>query len=204
MIQVKVCGITRVQDALLAARLGAFAIGFVLWPGSPRHVSAEHTRAIVDALPPGILKVGVFVNQPVEEVSRVAGLAGLDIVQLHGDEGRDYVQQIDRPVIKAVAVSETFRPEALDGIPDDVTVLLDAHDPVKRGGTGRTIDWSAAAAAAARRRVILSGGITPQNIRAAVEAVDPFAIDVSSGVERSPGEKDPERMRALFDAIHHG
>jgi phosphoribosylanthranilate isomerase len=204
VIQVKVCGITRVQDALLAARLGAFAVGFVFWPGSPRCVSAERARAIVDALPPGVLKVGVFVNQPVADVHHIATAAGLDLVQLHGDEGADYIRQIDHPVIKAVAVSDAFQPGDVDGIADEVTVLLDAHDPVKRGGTGRTIDWSAAASAAARRRVILSGGITAHNIRAAVDAVQPFAIDVSSGVERSPGEKDPERMRALFDALHHG
>lgn len=203
MTRIKICGITRVEDALLASDLGAFALGFVFWPKSPRAVDIARARTIVEALPAHVLKVGVFVDQPVEEVKDIAVATSLDAIQLHGQESPDYIRQFERPVFKSMAVSPSFVVEQMDEIPSHATVLLDAHDPVKRGGTGRIIDWTLAAAAAARRPVILSGGITPENVRSAVAAVRPFAIDVSSGVERSPGVKDAERLRSLFNAVLH-
>ena len=203
MTRIKICGITRVEDALLASDLGAFALGFVFWPKSPRAVDIARARTIVEALPAHVLKVGVFVDQPVEEVKDIAVATSLDAIQLHGQESPDYIRQFERPVFKSMAVSPSFVVEQMDEIPSHATVLLDAHDPVKRGGTGRIIDWTLAAAAAARRPVILSGGITPDNVRPAVAAVRPFAIDVSSGVERSPGVKDAERLRSLFNAVLH-
>ena len=203
MMRVKICGITRIEDAVIATDLGAFALGFVFWPGSPRCLDEEAARAIVDSLPADVFKVGVFVNQPIEEVRRISAAAAVNVVQLHGDEPAEYVRDVDLPVFKSVAVHEGFAIEQLDAVPQEVTVLLDAHDPVMRGGTGRTIDWSLAAAAAVRRPVILSGGLTPDNVGAAVDAVHPFAIDVSSGVEQSPGVKDAGRLRALFDAVRH-
>ena len=203
MTRVKICGITRTEDAVLAAGLGAFAVGFVFWPKSPRCVSTETARAAGAALPPHVLKVGVFVNQPCEEVRRVSEAARLDVIQLHGDETVEYIRRLERRVFKAVPVSGTIPLEMVETLPEAVTVLLDVHDPERRGGTGRTIDWSIAAAASARRPIVLSGGITPENIRAAIAAVRPFAVDVSSGVEASPGTKAPERLRALFEAIRH-
>ena len=203
MTRIKICGITRVEDALLASDLGAFALGFVFWPKSPRAVDIARARTIVEALPAHVLKVGVFVDQPVEEVKDIAVATSLDAIQLHGQESPDYIRQFERPVFKSMAVSPSFVVEQMDEIPSHATVLLDAHDPMKRGGTGRIIDWTLAAAAAARRPVILSGGITPDNVRPAVAAVRPFAIDVSSGVERSPGVKDAERLRSLFNAVLH-
>lgn len=201
MIRVKVCGVTRLEDACLAAELGASAIGFVFWPGSPRCITTARAAAIRAGLPPSVTPVGVFVDQPIEEVRKIADEARLGAVQLHGHESIEYARGLLPPVIKAVAVDERFRAESLDALPSDITVLLDAHDPVRRGGTGRTIDWSAAAAAAARRPVFLSGGLTPSNIRHAITQVRPYGVDLSSGVETAPGVKDPAKLRELFEAI---
>lgn len=202
MTRVKVCGVTRLEDAKLAADLGASAIGFVFWPKSPRYVEPERARAIAAALPRTVVCVGVFVDQAVEEMQRIASGVPLGALQLHGAESPLIAAALLQPVIKAVPVTNGFAPESLDVWPSEVTVLLDAHDPIKRGGTGRTIDWRAAAGAAGRRPIMLSGGLTPDNVREAIETVRPYAIDVSSGVETSPGLKDPAKLRALFENLH--
>jgi len=193
---VKICGVTRANDALAAVEAGANAIGFVFWPQSPRFVDPYRARAIAAQLPPFVTAVGLFVNQPAPYVNGVAGLVRLGAVQLHGDETPAFATTIMPPVIKALHVG------AADAWPLETTLLLDAHDPVKRGGTGRTIDWRAAAAVAARRRVLLAGGLNPENVADAIAQVRPFGVDVSSGVERAPGIKDHQRLRALFEAIH--
>jgi phosphoribosylanthranilate isomerase len=197
---VKICGIRRLEDARLAVDLGAAAIGFIFWPNSPRAIGADDVRAIVGALPPFVTTVGVFVNQPPDEVRAIAERARVTTVQLHGDEDASDYGDAPFNVIKAVAVNGSAPPE-LSGVPAGVTVLLDAQDPVRRGGTGRTIDWTAAAAAARTRPIILSGGLTPDNVRLAVERVQPYAVDLSSGVESAPGIKDASRLRALFEAL---
>lgn len=201
MIRVKICGITRLEDAEAAAALGADAVGFVFWPGSPRCVEVGRARAIARALPPMVTAVGVFADQPPGEVALVARTVGLGAVQLHGQERIADYDGLAWRVIKAVPVSPDRSPDAALALPDHVTVLLDAHDPVRLGGTGRTIDWTVAARVARARRVILSGGLRPENVRDAVAAVRPYGVDVSSGVETAPGRKDPARLRALFDAI---
>ncbi len=205
MIRVKICGITRLDDALLAIELGATALGFVFWPKSLRVIDADLAGAISDQLPPHVSTVGVFADQPLEDVRRVAETARLAAVQLHGNEPLDYTRRLLQPVIKAMPVGDGFVPESLDAIPAGITVLLDAHDPIRRGGTGRTIDWTLARKAAARRPIFLSGGLTPENIRDAVAQVRPYGVDLSSGVESSPGVKDPDRLRAFFGALrdHH-
>ena len=182
-------------------RQGASAIGFVFWPDSPRYVDPYRARAIRAALPPFVTAVGVFVNQPVEYVSGVASLVRLGAVQLHGDETPQYASQLSAPIVKALPLT-TLGERDLAAWPDETMVLLDVHDPVKRGGTGRTIDWDAAATISARRRIVLAGGLTPDNVADAVARVRPFGIDVSSGVEASPGIKDHRRVRALFEALH--
>jgi phosphoribosylanthranilate isomerase len=195
---VKICGITRREDAEAAIAAGADAVGFVLWPGSPRAVSPERARSIAAALPESVMKVGVFVNTPPREVNAIAVEIGLTAVQLHGDEPPAYAAEMTLPVIKAVpAGGSTHAAEW----PSHVTLLIDAHDPVRRGGTGRVADWTVAAAVAGARRVILAGGLTPENVAAAIDAVKPYGIDVSSGVERSPGIKDAARIAALFRAV---
>jgi phosphoribosylanthranilate isomerase len=199
---VKVCGITRPEDAELAADLGASAIGFIFWPGSPRYISPENARVIVQSKATGVKAVGVFVDEPVERVREIADLVGLDLVQLHGNESASVVRDFSRAlsVIKAVALNGSA--VDLSGFADDVLILLDAHDPVKRGGTGRTIDWDAARGIASARRTILSGGLHAENVAAAVSAVRPYGIDVSSGVESAPGVKDPIRLKRFFEALN--
>ena len=193
---VKICGITRLEDAMAAVDAGANAIGFVFWPQSPRFVDPHRARAIAARLPPFVTPVGLFVNQPREYVGGVASLVRLGAVQLHGDETPEFAASLAAPVIRALPIGKA------QAWPEGTTLLLDAHDPVQRGGTGRTIDWTAAAAIAARRRVLLAGGLTPDNVAGAIAQVHPFGIDVSSGVERAPGIKDHQRIKALFEAVH--
>lgn len=197
MTRVKMCGITRPEDARAAAAAGAAAIGMVFWPGSPRAVDTRAARDIVVALPAGVPAIGVFVNQSVDEINAVIDEAGLFGVQLHGDEPLDVIGRIRRPVIRSVSVDAAF----IDQIPAQVTVLLDVVDPERRGGTGRTIDWTAAADVARRRAVVLAGGLTPSNVEQAIAAVRPYAVDVSSGIESAPGVKDHARIRAFMDAV---
>jgi phosphoribosylanthranilate isomerase len=199
MIRVKICGITRAEDARLAVDLGAWAVGFIFWPGSPRFIEPGRAREIVRQLSPLVSAVGVFVDQPASHVHAVAREVGLSAVQLHGTESREFARGLGLRVIKALPLDEGGEP-ALDGW-DDTLVLLDARDPVRRGGTGRTIDWAAAARVARRRPILLAGGLTPDNVKEAAWCVRPAGLDVSSGVESAPGIKDEGRLRALFAAL---
>ena len=201
MTPVKICGITRVEDAMLAARLGAACVGFVFWPRSPRFVEPAVAAHILAALPPHVAGVGVFVNQPIEEVNAIADQVGLGAVQLHGDELAGACARCTRRVIKAVRLSVGSTPDAVDAVWSEATVLLDAFDPNRMGGTGRQVDWTLAARIARRRRTILSGGLRAETVGEAVRQVAPYGLDVSSGVESHPGIKAPERMEAFFEAV---
>jgi len=194
---VKICGITRLEDAEAAVAAGAGAVGFIFWPKSPRFVDPHRARRIAASLPPFVTAVGVFVNQPLAYVNGVASLVRLGVVQLHGDESPDFAAAVSHPVMKAISGSADLR-----AWPTRVRLLLDVHDPAARGGTGRTVDWTSAAEMAAQREILLAGGLTPDNVADAIARVRPFGIDVSSGVERAPGIKDHRRLRALFEAVH--
>jgi phosphoribosylanthranilate isomerase len=196
-MMVKICGITRQQDAEFAVAQGASAIGFIFWPNSPRFIDPYRARKIATALQPFVSTVGVFVNQPAAFVNGVASLVPLSVVQLHGDESPSFAATLRRPVVKAIT-----RREAARQWPHHVMLLVDVHDPIKRGGTGQVVDWTMAAAIAGERRMVLAGGLDPDNVADAVAAVRPWGIDVSSGVEVSPGIKDERRIAALFAAIH--
>jgi phosphoribosylanthranilate isomerase len=203
---IKICGITRLEDAQFAVACGANALGFVFWPDSPRSIDPARARAIAAVQPPFVTPVGVFVNQPAEYVNEVAAAAGLGVVQLHGDESIEFAASLGRPVLKAMALNAVTSNGmtlnvAIDRWPAGMMVLLDAHDPVRRGGTGRTIDWATAASVAARRPIVLAGGLTPDNVAGAIAQVRPFGIDVSSGDEAAPGVMDHEKLKRLFEAI---
>lgn len=198
---IKICGLTRPDDARRAVEAGATAIGMVFWPGSPRAVTLQQAETVVDAVNGAALTVGVFVDATREEIDHVMRRVKLGAAQLHGHESPAFVDALPWPVIKAV-------PVPLEGpLPDlapwaGVRVLLDAHDPVRRGGTGQVVEWTRAAALAATRPVILAGGLTPANVAEAVMRVRPAGIDVSSGVERSPGVKDEALVGALIKAVY--
>jgi phosphoribosylanthranilate isomerase len=187
-IFIKICGITRLTDALHAVGQGATALGFVLWPKSPRAVTVDRAAEIIAELPSHVMAVGVFVNEPVDSIRNVAERARLTAVQLHGDEPPAYADALEWPVIRAVAVDEID--DAADSWSADTALLVDNIDPVRRGGTGAAVDWSKAADVAKTRRIVLAGGLTPDNVASAIRAVHPFGVDVSSGVESAPGVKD--------------
>ena len=189
---VKVCGITRLTDALHAVEQGATAIGFVLWPRSPRGVTVERAAEISAELPSHVMRVGVFVNEPVANIRAIAERTRLTAVQLHGDEPPAYADALDWPVLRAVSVADLEY--ASEAWALETALLVDNIDPVRRGGTGAVIDWSQAAAVAQKRRIVLAGGLTPDNVASAIRAVRPFGVDVSSGVEASPGVKDFEKV----------
>jgi phosphoribosylanthranilate isomerase len=201
----KVCGITRLSDAQLAVAHGATALGFVFWPRSPRAVTAEQAAAIAAALPPEVMRVGVFVNESIDGIRRIAALAGLTAVQLHGDEPPAYAGALAWPVLRSVTLDTAAAAGLAWG--GATTFLLDAADVERRGGTGQRVDWTRAAALARERRVVLAGGLTPANVAEAIATVRPCGVDVSSGVEQAPGVKDKEKMvdflrnaRAAFGA----
>lgn len=199
--RVKICGICRAGDATRAVELGASAIGFVFWPGSPRYIEPAQARDIAARLPAHVTAIGVFVDQPATYVEEVAELVPLGAVQLHGTESIEAFADVRQPLIKAVHVGQGFEASTIDGLPASVTVLLDAHDPIRRGGTGRTIDWAVAAAVAARRTTILSGGLNAANVAEAIMRVQPHMVDVSSGVESEPGRKDLDKLKEFFAAV---
>ena len=204
MMRVKVCGIRRAEDAAVAIELGASALGFIFWPSSPRFVDPDAAMAIIASVPPFVSTVGVFVDQDPAHVAEVARGLKLSAVQLHGREQVDAYDGAAPQVVKAIAVGDDGTAERLvRALPARVGVLLDAHDPVKRGGTGRTIDWTRAAELARMRPIILSGGLNADNVDKAIDAVRPYAIDVSSGVESQPGVKDAGKLRAFFAALNH-
>lgn len=200
-VRVKICGVTRAEDARLAVRLGADAVGFVLWRGSPRAVSPLDAGTISRALPPFVTRVGVFVNEPPDAVAKAVQTIGLDAVQLHGDEDVDLYTGVAARVIKAVRVARAGDVEPALALPAAVIPLVDAVDRDGWGGTGRTADWALASDLSRRRAIVLAGGLAPENVTSAIDAVRPWAVDVSSGVEASPGVKSRERLEQFFAAV---
>jgi phosphoribosylanthranilate isomerase len=203
MVRVKICGITNWPDARLAVDLGAQMLGFNFHPASPRVLSPAAAWSIIRRLPACVVPVGVFVNWSPEAVDALARAIRLKAVQLHGDESVDDVRVLSRAhkVIKAFRVSPEFRIASLGRYPFDWAHLLDGHRRGLYGGTGKTMDWDFARRANRYGRIVLAGGLHAENVKEAILAARPFAVDACSGTESRPGKKDPARMRAFFDAV---
>lgn len=202
-IRVKICGITSIEDALAAVDAGADALGFVLHRTSPRAVTPERIRTIVRELPPFVIPVGVFVNEPVETVREMMEACGLMLAQLHGDESAAYCEALGRPALRGIRLRDRDSVSAIAGYRSCTSVrgfVVDAFSDEGYGGTGRLANWSLAAEAARHAPVLLAGGLTPENVEEAVQTVHPYGVDVSSGVEAGPGKKDHEKLRAFVRA----
>jgi len=205
MVRVKICRTTSLEDALWALECGADALGFIFYPKAASYIPSERAAQIVRNLPPFVTPVGVFVDEPHDRVSGIAGAVGLRAVQLHGDESPEYCRRFPGlRVIKAFRVGEGFDVKRLAAYQADA-FLLDAYDPNLRGGTGRTFNWDIAVEAKRYGTIILSGGLNPGNVADAVSKVRPYAVDVGSGVEVEPGRKDRGKIKHFIEqAKQHG
>jgi phosphoribosylanthranilate isomerase len=203
MVRVKICGITNWADAKMAIDDGADALGFNFCRASPRKISVSHAREIVRRMPKGVSAVGVFVNKQPKHILKIARAVKLDVLQLHGDESLKTVEQLARsfPVIRAFRVGPSFRAARLHEHPSAAAILLDGFDRRLRGGTGKSFDWRIAKRAKGVAPVILAGGLTKANVVLAIRTAEPFAIDVCSGVEMSPGKKDARKVREFMAAV---
>lgn len=194
MTRVKICGITSVEDAAAAVDAGADALGLVFVPGTPRYVPPDAAARILERVPPLVATVGVFVDHPLEEVVRIAAALRLHAVQLHGHESEAYSRRIPVPVIRALRVRDATGLQPVETYPAHA-FLLDAYVEGVPGGTGTPIPWELALRAKGRTPLILSGGLRPETVGEAVRLVRPYGVDVSSGVEMSPGRKDHRKVR---------
>jgi phosphoribosylanthranilate isomerase len=198
-MRVKVCGNTAVDTALVAVQAGADMLGFIMAPGTPRTVSVARAREIVSELPPTVDTVGVFVDRPAAEVDEVAAEVGFTVVQLHGAEAWSDFAGLPYPAIKAVRLDGAGAAAVVDWPPAGI-ILADSRAPGLLGGTGRTFPWEWVADLCLRYRLVLSGGLSPDNVADAVRALRPWGVDASSRLESSPGVKDPDLVRAFVGA----
>lgn len=200
MIKVKICGITNLEDAMAAVDAGADALGFIFYKDSPRYIESSKAGEIIKLLPPFVKTVGVFVNEKEPEVRRVIESTRIDILQLHGEELPGFCTLFNKPVIKAIRVKER---ESITCLANYIVsaFLLDSYNRKGYGGTGEGFDLDIAVEAKIYGRIILSGGLTPENIMDAIDKVMPYAVDVSSGVEASKGKKDHDKMRLFIKRV---
>lgn len=203
-MKVKICGITNYEDAAMAVDQGVDALGFNFFPKSRRYIDPEGARRIIRRLPPFVVTVGLFVNvaEP-NQVSAVAGVAGVQILQLHGDETPEYCRGLsDWALIKALRIGKSGIQEDIEEFPIQA-FLLDAKDDTLFGGTGKTFDWNLAKSIRRIRPIILAGGLTPENVREAIQVVDPYAVDVCSGVESAPGKKSAQKVMEFMNEVRN-
>ena len=202
MVRIKICGITNIEDALLSVDLGANALGFVFYEGSKRYIKPDNAQSIISKLPPFVTTVGVFVNQKLEEIKKIKEKAGFDDIQLHGDESPDFCMKLEGKIIKAIRVKDSINPEEIESYPTQA-ILIDNYSTEAYGGTGETFRWEILKGFDTSKKIILSGGLTPENVAQAIRIVNPYAVDVSSGVEENPGKKNPDKLKRFIQAVRN-
>lgn len=201
--KIKICGITNMEDAQAAADYGADALGFIFYKESKRYVDPEVAKSIVSALPPFIATVGVFVNHDLGEISRIKETTGIQVAQLHGDETPEFASSLPIEVIKVIRVKDK---SDLDKVAQysGQAILFDTYSDKEYGGTGESFDWKILNNLSSEKKVVLSGGLNPENVLEAIQIVRPYAVDVSSGVEDTPGKKDHTKIKKFIEAIKNG
>lgn len=201
--KIKICGITNLEDALIAANSGADALGFIFYKESKRYVDPEVVKGVISALPPFITTVGVFVNQSVDEISEIKDVTGINMAQLHGDETPEFASSLPLEVIKAIRFKDKSDLERVAQYSAQA-ILFDTYSDTEYGGTGRSLDWGILKDLSLPKKIILSGGLNPGNVAEAAKIVKPYAVDVSSGVEAEPGKKDHKKIKEFIEAIKNG
>ena len=199
-VKVKICGMTNLKDVKVAVDGGVDAVGFIFYKKSPRSVTMQAVRKIVLELPPFVDSVGVFVNETAEQINKIADRCNLDRVQLHGNESPSFCKKIRRRVIKAIRVKDIQSLKKLSDYPVS-SFLLDTFSEDQYGGTGRVFDWNLAYPAKKYGPIILAGGLTPNNVRQAIQRIQPYGVDVCSGVESQPGIKDHKKMQIFLKNV---
>ena len=202
-MKVKICGITTVEDALLAVQQGAWAIGYVFEPKSTRYVDPKTAGKISKALPASIEKIGVFVNEAAERVNEISAKAGLTMAQLHGEETPQDAKGINIPIIKAIRLQNEAQIDDLKNWDQAKYILIDSYVEGQRGGTGKVANWPLAMQMSQKHDVILAGGLTPENLEEAIQKVRPIAVDISSGVEAETGRKSATKIKQVFTNINN-
>ena len=202
MIAVKICGITSLKDAEMAVNYSVPAIGLIFYPDSPRYVDPAEVEQWIDRIPDSVKKVGVFVNEQIDTINNITRQLKLEFIQLHGDESPEFCNGMIRPVIKVFRVGDDFDAIVLNGY-DVHGFLFDTYKKGNPGGTGTRFNWDLIANLKTETPIILSGGLTPENVLNGIEAVNPAAVDVNSGVESVPGMKDEEKIKELFSVLEH-
>ena len=201
MVEVKICGITNISDAFIAAKCGVDALGFIFYPKSQRYVAPAKAKEIIEKLPREIIRVGVFANHEIQDVKEITKFCDLHLIQLHGDESPEYCAQFPiSSLIKAVSCRTEQDIQKLKDYPARA-ILMDARKPGHYGGTGKNSDWRLAIKVKEMHPIILAGGLNQENIRKAIEIVRPQAVDINSGVEISPGKKDPDKIREVIELV---
>jgi len=203
--KVKICGLTTLEDARFVSGALADYLGFIFYPESPRYVDPAKAGAIINWLE-GPEKVGVFVNQPLDDVNSIARQTGVDYVQLHGTESPDYCSLVEKPIIKVFHVDDSTEPDQLEEtinlyLSQVEYLLFDTKSDTEWGGTGQTFDWNLLKEISREKPFFLSGGLNTQNVRKAIETAEPYAVDLSSGLEDSPGLKDFDKIELFFDEM---
>ncbi len=200
-MKVKICGITNIEDAKYCCNLGADALGFVFYKKSKRYINYNNAKDIIDKLPAFILKVGVFVNNSIEEINEISKIIGLNAVQLHGDESPEFITQINLPVIKSFRINENFDFSILDKF-KSCSFLLDSYSKDDYGGTGKNFNWNLIPTHL-KNKIILAGGISVENIQYIYNHIKPQAVDLSSSVEIIPGKKDFDKLKRFFKVLNN-